>query len=222
MKRFSILFPIIVISLLVACQPSKLQPVFAPSTEATFTPPPIPPVTTSTLALAGSATPPPLPVQSLTFSDLSAAQKAARFPLWLPGSIPDDLPFYKAWVSDYADGSENIRVSYLEPGDPLDANLKSLDIQMTETNQPLTLDSIMHQFRETPLDVREVPVRGQTGYSYWMPSGAAGNSAVLTWREGMVDIRISLSGDWPKPDASHPHALDDLLLKIAGSLQTSP
>jgi hypothetical protein len=140
----------------------------------------------------------------------------------VPGSVPDDLPFYKAWISDYTDGSENIRVSYLEPGDPLDANLKSLDIQMTETNQPLTLDSIMHQFRETPLDVREIQVRGQTGYSYWMPSGAAGNSAVLTWREGTVDIRISLSGDWPEPDTSHPHALDDLLLKIAGSLQTSP
>ena len=135
-----------------------------------------------------------MPAQYLEFSDLSAVQKAARFPIWLPGSIPENLPFYKAWISDYADGSENIRVSYLEPGDPLDATLKSLDIQMTETNQPLTLDSIMHQFRETPLDVREVQVRGQTGYSYWMPSGAAGNSAVLTWLEGMVDIRISLSG----------------------------
>jgi hypothetical protein len=216
------IIPIIVISILVACQPSKPQTVFATATEATLTPLSIPSVTSSTVALAGTATPPPLPAKYQEFSDLSAAQKAARFPLWLPGSIPDDLPFYKAWISDYADGSENIRVSYLEPGDPLDANLKSLDIQMTETNQPLTLDSIMHQFRETPLDVREVQVRGQTGYSYWMPSGAAGNSAVLTWREGTVDIRISLSGDWPEPDASHPHALDDLLLKIAESLQTRP
>ena len=221
MKRFSILFPIIVIGLVVACQPSKLLPVFTPSTEATLTPLSIPSATSSTVALAGTATPPALPVQYLEFSDLSAAQKAARFPLWLPGSVPDDLPFYKAWISNYADGSENIRVSYLEPGDPLDANLKSLDIQMTETNQPLTLDSITHQFRETPLDVREVQVRGQTGYSYWIPSGAAGNSAVLTWHEGTVDIRISLSGDWPEPDASHPHGLDDLLLKIAESLRTS-
>jgi len=222
MKRFSILFPIIVISLLVACQPSKAQPVFTPSAVAMLTPPPIPPVTSSTVALTGTATPPLLPAQYLEFSDLSAAQKAARFPLLLPGSVPNDLPFYKVWISDYADGSENVRLFYQESGDPLDANLKSLDIQMAETNQPLTLDSITHQFKETPLDVREVQVRGQTGYSYWIPSGAAGNSAVLTWREGTVDIRISLSGDWPEPDASHPHALDDLLLKIAGSLQTSP
>jgi len=45
---------------------------------------------------------------------------------------------------------------------------------------------------------------------------------VLTWREGKVNIRISLSGNWPEPDAGHPRALDDLLLKIAGSLQTKP
>ena len=163
-----------------------------------------------------------LPVQYLEFSDLSAAQKAARFPLRLPGSVPDDLPFYKAWISDYADRSENVRLFYQELGDPINANLKSLDIQTAETNQPLTLDSINHQFRETQLDLRQVEVRGQDGYSYWIPSEAAGNSAVLIWREGTVDIRISLSGDWPQPDASHPHALDDLLLKIAGSLQTRP
>jgi len=107
-----------------------------------------------------------MPAQYQEFSDLSAVQKAARFPIWLPGSIPENLPFYKAWISDYTDGSENVRVVYLEPGDPLDANLKSLDIQMTETNQLLTLDSITHQFRETALDVREVQVRGQTGYTY--------------------------------------------------------
>jgi hypothetical protein len=163
-----------------------------------------------------------MPAQYLEFSNLSSAQKAAKFSIWLPSPIPDNLPFYKAWISDYADGRENVRVVYLESGDPLDSNLKSLDIQMTETNQPLTLDSITHQFRETALDIREVQVRGQGGYSYWTPSAAAGNSAVLTWREGKVNIQISLSGDWPQPDASHPHALDDLLLKIAGSLQTQP
>ena len=88
MKRFSILFPIIVISLLVACQPSKPQTVFTPSTESTLTPLTITSATSSTVALAGTATPPPLPAKYQEFSDLSAAQKAARFPLWLPGSIP--------------------------------------------------------------------------------------------------------------------------------------
>jgi hypothetical protein len=195
--------------------------VIAP-TEATRTPSPIRSATEAKLALAGSVTPAPLPTQYLEFSDLRDAQKATWFPVGLPVSIPEDLPFYKAWISDYADGSENIRVVYTEPGDPLDANLKSIDIQMTKTNQNITLDSITHQFKETPQDVREVPVRGQTGYSYWISSGAAGNSAVLTWREGTVNFRISLSGDWPQPDANHPHGLDDLLLKIAGSLQTKP
>ena len=222
MKRYSFLFPIIAASILVACQPSKPQPVSISSTEATLTPLPITSVTSSKLPLTGTATPPMLPVQYLEFSDLSAAQKAARFPLRLPGSVPDDLPFYKAWISDYADRSENVRLFYQELGDPINANLKSLDIQTAETNQPLTLDSINHQFRETQLDLRQVEVRGQDGYSYWIPSEAAGNSAVLIWREGTVDIRISLSGDWPQPDASHPHALEDLLLKIAGSLQTRP
>lgn len=222
MKRFSILLPILIISILVACQPSKPQPVFTPSTEATLTPPPIPSLPSPAPAITGTATPPPLPVQYWEFSDLSAAQKAAGFPLWLPSSVPDGLPFYKAWISDYADGSENVRVVYSELGDPLDANLKGVDIQMTQTEKPLTLDSITHQFKVTAWDVREVQVRGQTGYSYWEPGGAAGNSAHLDWREGMVNFSISLYGNWPGPDESHPHALDDLLLKIAGSLQTRP
>jgi len=221
-KRLSRHFPIIAISILAACQPAPSQPDFSPTAEALRTPSPIRSATQANLALAGSATPAPLPTQYLEFSDLSAAQKAAWFPVGLPGSVPEDLPFYKAWISDYADGSENIRVVYRAPGDPLDANLKSIDIQMTRIDQPISLDSITHQFKETPQDVREVPVRGQTGFSYWIPCGAAGNSAVLTWREGTVNFRISLSGDWPPPDTSQPHALDGLLLKIADSLQTRP
>ena len=221
MKRLSMLFPIIAIRLLGACQPAPSQPVLNPTAEAPRTPSPIRSATEAKLAFAGSATPAPLPTQYLEFSDLSAAQKA-WFPVGLPGSILDNLPFYKAWVSNYADGSENFRMLYMQPGDPLDANLKSVDIQMTRFNQPLSLDSITHQFKETPRDVREVQVRAQTGYSYWGSSGAGGNFAVLTWREGDVNFRIALSGNWPQPDASHPHALDDLLLKIADSLQTRP
>jgi hypothetical protein len=45
---------------------------------------------------------------------------------------------------------------------------------------------------------------------------------VLTWREGTVNFRISVSGDWPQPDANQPHALDEVMLKIAEALQTKP
>ena len=221
MKPLSMLLPIIAIIGLAACQPAPTQPDSNPTAEAPRTPSPIRSATEAKLAFAGSATPAPLPTRYLEFSDLSAAQKA-WFPVGLPNSVPDDLPFYKAWISDYADGSQNIQFVYMQPGEPLDANLKSIDIQMTRFNQPLSLDSILHQIKETPQDVREVQVRGLSGYSYWISSGAAGNSAVLTWREEDVNFRISLSGNWPPPDASHPHALDDLLLKIAGSLQTRP
>ncbi len=222
MKRSSMLFPIFAISLLVACQPAKIAPVANPITIATLTPSPNRSATEAKLAFAGSATPAPLPTQYLEFSDLSTAQKATWFPAGLPSSLPENLPFYKAWISDYADGSENIRVLYKQPGDPLDANLKSIDIQMTRTNQPITLDSLRDQFKEMPQDVREVAVHEQAGYSYWIASGAAGNSAVLTWREGTINFQISLSGNWPQPDAYHPHALDEVLLLIAGSLQTKP
>jgi hypothetical protein len=213
-------------------QPTKMSPSGAivitgvasmlPAAEATLTPSPIRYATEAKLIFADSATLAPFPTQYLEYWDLSAAQKAIWFPVGLPNSIPEDLPFYKAWISDYADGSENIRVLYMEPGNPLDANLKSIDIQMIKTNQPITLDSITHQFKEMPHDVREVPVRGQTGFSYWISSVAAGNSAVLTWREGTVNFRISVSGDWPQPDANQPHALDEVMLKIAEALQTKP
>jgi WD40 repeat protein len=171
---------------------------------------------------SASAAPPQLPVQTQEFTDLSAAQKSVGFPLWLPAFIPDGLPFYKAWISDYADGSQIASVHYSEPGDPLDANLKRLDIQMTRTDQPLTLDSITHRVKTTAWDVREVRVRGQTGFTYWSPGVAMGNSAHLEWRQGSFNFSISLYGNWPQPDENHPHALDDLLLKIATSLQPGP
>lgn len=62
-------------------------------------------------------------------------------------------------------------------------------------------------------------VRGQTGFTYWTQSGAGGNSSILTWREGICNIRLSLFGDWPQPDDMNPHRLDDLLIAIAESLQ---
>jgi hypothetical protein len=77
------------------------------------------------------------------------------------------LPFYKAWIFDYPNGTENVRLLYSEPGNSLDANLKSLDIQMTMTVEIFSNDSISQQFKITALDVREVQVRGQTGYTYW-------------------------------------------------------
>ena len=105
-------------------------------------------------------------MQNLEFTDLCAVRKSARFPVRLTEFVPKGLPFYHAYISDYADGSENVSLLYSEPGDPLDANLKSLFIQMTEPGQPVTLDSIFHQFKVTALDVREIQVRGQEGSSY--------------------------------------------------------
>ena len=161
-------------------------------------------------------------VQNLEFSDLKAVAKSARFPVWLPGFVPKGLQFYHACISDYADGSETVSLLFMEPGDPLDANLKSLFIQMTEPGQPFTLDAIFHQFKVTAWDVRAVQVRGQEGFSYWTPSVAAGNSAVLLWHAGQANFQISIYGNWPGPDESHPHALDDLMIKIAESMQTKP
>lgn len=164
--------------------------------------------------------PPSSPAQYLEFSNLSDLQKLTKFPIWLPTYIPDNLPFYKAWIADYANGNQNVRLLYSEPGNSLDANLKSLDIQMIMTDEIVSSDSITHQFKVTALDVREMQVRGQTGFTYWTRSGAAGNSAYLVWREGTFNFSISLFGAWPQPGESIPHGLDNMLLTIAKSLQT--
>lgn len=171
---------------------------------------------TSVAAPTGSLT----PTTSSEFSSLSDLQKVTKFPIWLPTYFPDNLPFYKAWINNYANGDQNVRVLYSEPGNSPDANLKSLDIQMTLTNEIISSDSIAQQFKITALDIREVQVRGQTGFTYWARSGAAGNSAYLVWREGNINFSISLFGAWPQPDESNPHGLDDMLIKIAKSLQT--
>ncbi len=162
---------------------------------------------------------PSLPTQYLEFADLGDLQRLAKFHVWVPAYIPGNLPFYKAWLADYANGDESVRLLYCEPGPPRDANLKSVDIQMTESDQIVSSDSITHQSKATALDIRQVQVRSQTGFAYWTRSGAAGNSAVLVWREGRFNFSVALFGAWPQPDESNPHGLDTMLLAIANSLQ---
>jgi hypothetical protein len=200
---------------------SPVPPTFTPEPTAT-------PIATLTIPLTPSASvtgesetvvPPLLPTQYLEFSNLKDLQKAAKFPIWLPTYIPDDLPLYKAWVTDYANGNQNVRLLYSEQGNSRDANLKSIDIQMTMTDETISNDSITHQFKVTALDVREVQVRDQMGFTYWTRSGAAGNSAHLVWREGSFNFSIVLFGAWPQPDESNSHGLDNVLLMIARSLQ---
>jgi hypothetical protein len=184
-----------------------------PTASATDVPITITPALSATLSTGQ-------PIEYLEFSDLAEAQAAARFPLWIPTFIPDDLRFYRAWVSNYADGSENIRILYAEPGEPRDASRKMLDLQMTRTEEVISQETITRQLKVSALDIREVQVRGQTGFTYWTQSGAGGNSSILTWREGTLNIHLTLFGDWPQPDEMNPHRLDDLLIKIGESLQT--
>ena len=149
-------------------------------------------------------------------------RKTARFPIWMPGFVPKGLLFQRGYIEDYANGSQNVELFYSALGDQTDINLKTMVIVMSEPGQPISLDSIFHQFKVTILDVREIQVRGQEGFSYWTPCGACNNSAVLFWREDNVDFRITLNGNWPAPDDSHPHALDAVLLLIAEGLKTTP
>lgn len=175
-----------------------------------------------TLSACNAYSPTPAPPQSSSeFRGLQDMRAAAAFPVPVPTFVPETLPFSKAWVFEYGDGSNAVRILYRQPGDGLDANLKTVDILVTKTNQPVTIDSVTHQFRQTAWDVHEVQVRGQAGYAYWSPAAAQGNSAVLTWREGGLNLQITLLGDWPQPTEQHPRDLDGLLLKIAESLTTN-
>jgi hypothetical protein len=218
-KRIERLMTIGRILILTACAvqsvstPVPSSIVSPPTASATSVPITITPALSATLASGH-------PTEYLEFSDLTEAESAATFPLWLPAFIPDDLGFYRAWVSNYADGSENVRILYAKPGDTLrDPSRKMLDSQMTRTEEVVSRETITRQLKVNALDIREVQVRGQTGFAYWTQSGAGGNSSILTWREGTCNIRLSLFGDWPQPDEMNPHRLDDLLTKIAESLQ---
>jgi hypothetical protein len=171
---------------------------------------------------ASTATVPAMAMQTLEFSNLEALQKTASFPIWLPGFIPKSLLFQRGYIEDYADGSQDIELFYSEPGDLTDVNLKTMMVEMSEPTPPITLDSIFNQFKETAWDVREIQVRGLEGFSYWTPCGACSNSAVLFWREDNLDIHIRLFGNWPAPDESHPHSLDEVMLLVAEGLKATP
>ena len=216
MKREKLIIQLAIlacVAMLAACQAASSLTPGVPATISP-TPPMVNVVATNTIL------PPLAPTQYLEFTDLNELQKASKFPIWLPASIPDNLPFFKSWVADYANGDQNVRLLYSEPGNLPDANLKSLDIQMTRTDEGVSRESLSNQFKIIALDVEEVQVRGQTGFTYWTQSGAAGNSACLAWREGKLNFLLTLSGDWPQPDESNPHALDATLVKIAESLQS--
>ena len=216
MKREKLIIQLAIlacVAMLAACQAASSLTPGVPATISP-TPPMVSVVATNTIL------PPLAPTQYLEFTDLNELQKASKFPIWLPASIPDNVPFFKSWVANYANGDQNVRLLYSEPGNLPDANLKSLDIQMTQTNEGISRESLSNQFKIIALDVEEVQVRGQTGFTYWTQSGAAGNSACLAWREGKLNFLLTLSGDWPQPDGSNPHALDATLVKIAESLES--
>lgn len=184
-----------------------------------------PPIATPTVSPAPSSQPTPpateilLPIRHLEYSSLDQLRAEAPFPLYLPGYLPPEVTFYKAWVSEYANGDQNVRILYEEPGDPHQALLKAVDIQMMLTESVLSLDSLLNQPKANPLDILEVNVRGRQGFTYWQRSVAMGNWATLAWRENSMNFTISLYGDWPFPREDNPHILDPLLLRIAESLE---
>src|SRR5271157_513915 len=224
------IFPLILVLTATACMTVPAgSPTVAPtqvlsnqvetSSTATQTASPVPTWTLTATGEPGTATPVPQPGRTLEFSSLESARNAAGFPLMAPGFIPANLPFSGGWLMDNADGSESVQLNYFEPGDPLDANIRSVFVSQTWTNQPITPAAAVQQRREVAWDVQKVQVRGQSGFSYWSPGNASGNSAHLIWREESINYEIDLYGNWPQPDESNPHRLDSLLLQIAASLQ---
>lgn len=173
----------------------------------------------SEVKVTETSTPGDLPTQHREFFDLLSAQQIALFRILTPAFIPDSLPLYKIYVENLADGHQEIRLFYTAPSNDPHSGNKSLFIILSNTGDPVTQETVTHQFKTLALDVQETTVRGQTGYLYWTRSGSGGNSAWLTWRESELMVMMSLNGDWPEPDEQNPHGLDSLLLQIAGSLQ---
>jgi hypothetical protein len=213
---------ITIAALLVSCRPAA--PVAMPTMPGEVSPGELLPTPTTTGTPLATGTPVPMPIRHLEFTQLNEAQEAARFSLLVPTFVPEGIPLHKIWVSDYADGTRKVRILWSEPGGTLYERLhggkKMVDVQLTMTEIPVSLDSIVSELNGNVLDAREVRVHGQVGYSFWSRSVSAGNWATLTWREGPLNISVSLLGPWPQPDEYNPHGLDDTLLKIAESLQT--
>jgi hypothetical protein len=212
---------ITITALLVSCRPAT--PVAMPTMPSEVPPSELLLAPTPTGTPLATRTPLPMPIRHLEFTQLNEAQGAARFPLLVPTFVPEGIPLHKTWVSDYADGTRKVRILWSEPGGTLYERLhggkKMVDVQLTMTEIPVSLDSIVSEFNGNVLDARELQVRGHVGYSFWSRSVSAGNWATLTWRDGPLNISVSLFGAWPQPDECNPHGLDGTLLKIAESLQ---
>jgi len=175
---------------------------------------------------AGTAITPPAPrvvEEPMAFPELAPAVQAAGFPLLVPDRVPGDLPLDSAWVwSD--SGGRDTRLLYSAHCPPLDASCRMLDVRLTY-NPGLAADTPLPPpagKSQAQWDPRPVQVRGHAGYTWWEPAVAMGNAAVLSWREDHVTIELRLYGDWPEVGEKDPHALDDVLLQIAESLQAEP
>jgi len=210
----------LIITSLVACEPSKAPTTFVATQQIHSTP--AKQITTTPVAvltILPSSPISPHPNKYVEFSSLREAQATTKFSLMVPQFIPDVLPFSKGWIADWADGREIVRIWYTEPGNPLDANTKRIDIFQTLTDQAITPDTISQQYKEVALDIQKVQVRNESGWTYLELSAAMGNTAHLTWREGDINYEIDMTGNWPAPDINNPHILDSKLLQIAQSLQ---
>ncbi|MCL4561827.1 MAG: hypothetical protein M1281_14620 [Chloroflexi bacterium] len=203
--------------------PGTTMPAPPATPAATITPGPTftdrPAMTTgATQAPAETAVPLPTPELYREYSTLLEAGQVALFNILTPGFVPDGLPFAKASVSDYPGGLQEVRQWYLQPAGQPDANQKMLFVELSNSPEAVTPDTLNRQLKTTALDVRETMVGGAAGYLWWQQSGSGGNSAWLAWRDGELNVYLSLSGDWPQPDAANPHGLDTALLNIAASM----
>lgn len=111
-----------------------------------------------------------------------------------------------------------MRALYAAPGDALDANRKSLDVQLDRTAEAVSAATLQRDPKGVvPMDLQEVQVRGHTGYAYWLRSVAAGNSAELTWREGALPATSIVDGWTGTIVALDPMAqYDDYFLRDDG------
>ncbi len=208
MKR---IFKLIALAIcfLAACAPSSATPVKVTPTALAL----ILPTDTSGATPASTEV---RPYQIQRFATLAEAQQVARFTILEPTFIPDNLRLSDVWESDYADGTQQIGFAYTPAIPPQrQQEGKEIDINLAKTHRPLDMSVIVNN-REP----REVQVRGQKGYTWWLDSASAPYTG-LAWREDSMNISIQLEGHWEDlvPNTSGPHGLDPFLIKIAESLQ---
>ena len=206
-------YRLVLIAVLCLLAPACRRPLPTP----TPAPPPFAPAASPTPCLAPAPRQIWLPATTQDFATLAAAQAVVPFPILTPAGWERLPPLQIAMFTETENGELNLSLLY--PDWQPTAGGPTLGMTLDFSRSSGSLLDYLARGLVNACYQQPVAVRGTTGLAFWDAGDGKSNAGVLIWQEGGLKISLWLTGRDAQPSAESPHLFDDLLLRLAASLQ---